>query len=275
MPNYGEYATVSDFRTTYQGSSASDTAQDTLILQYIRSVSREMEVGGRWYYPRIETVYFDVSADGQLDLDPHNVLAVTALANGDGTAIASTDYDLLPYSGSPYYALRLKPSTGLYFLGDDDGNYGRAIALTGVMGYSHDYASGWQLQASQTGILTDSGTSLAGLTSGELQAGQLLRLGSTNDFAYVSVASTTTATIVRSVNGSTGIAHGATDPIYVWTPGADLSMLCKRGVQAHLRLKDNPVGETVQVGSETFSMPKDVTAWIGKQIRELGYGRPY
>jgi hypothetical protein len=276
MPFYCDYITVADYRTTYQGSATTATGQDALILQTIKAVAREIEAGSRWYYPRIETRYFDGEGGRQIDFDTWDLMELTTFANGDGTAISGTDYDLLPYYGPPYFAVRTKATSGIVYLPDSTGNYARALGITGVGGFVKDYASCWVAQVSQTGVISASATALTSLTTGELQAGQLLKLGSTNDYAYVSAAATTTATIIRGVNGSTGISHGATDAIYVFNAGDELTYLVKTAVQAFSRLKDNPMGEMVVIpGVGRFNTPSDVRGWISREIAQMGYAQPY
>lgn len=277
--SYAEYTTLTDLRgSTIIAEKQIDlatTTSDSYLLALIRSVSRRMESGSRWYYPRITTAYYDRAGGRQLDIDNFDWLEITTVTNGDGTTISSTNYDLLPYEGPPYYALRLKLTSGLVWLVDANGNSERAETILGVAGYARDYSNQWQVQASTATLAAGSTTALAGLTSGELKAGQLLRLGSTNDYAYVSAASGTTATLIRSVNGATGIAHAA-DAIYVWNAGDDLSDLCRQAVQAFYKMRTNPVGETVAVpGMGTFNTPKDVEKWLDNQLYVLGYEQPY
>jgi hypothetical protein len=279
MANYCDYITLADYRSTYQGSPTANTGNDTLILQLIKSVAREVEQGGRWYYPRIESRSFDRVGGRQLDFSDWDLLELTTFLNGDGSTITPAQYDLLPYNYAPYYAVRTKLTSGIVYLVDTSGNSEKALTLTGVGGFSKDYTSAWQIQASLTGVLTPTGTALAGLTSGEIHAGQLLKLGAGNDYAYVSATPAepaTSATLIRSVNGSTGVSHAASDPIYVWTAGADFELLCKEAVMSYSRLKDNPMGERLVLpGIGTFSTPKDVGKWITQQLKDKGYVQPY
>jgi hypothetical protein len=277
MATYGELTTVHDLRETWQGSI--DTAQDVLVLQLIRAVSVEIN-GTRQCYPKIETRYYDAPSGRTLYVDDTDWLEVTTVTNGDGTAILAANRDALPYYGPPFHSVRLGLTSGLIWLmSSTTGSPERAISVTGVTGFAADYAGAWVLSASTVGntLLAAAGTSITGITAGTLYAGQLLKLGATNDYAYVSAMSSggNVATVVRSVNGSTGVTHAVGEAIYVWSPGPDIETLCKMAVQARLRLKDNPTGETVRIGTDTFSTPKDITKWLGNQLYELGYTRPY
>src|SRR5437763_161053 len=98
MANLCDYITLADYRSTYQGSAAAATGNDTLILQLIKSVAREIEQGGRWYYPRIETRSYDRVGGRQLDFQDWDVLELTTFLNGDGSTITAAQYDLLPYN---------------------------------------------------------------------------------------------------------------------------------------------------------------------------------
>lgn len=275
MANYAEYTTIQDLRATWQGSTA--TTEDTLILQMIRGVSRDMEIGSRWFYPRIETHYYDTPSGRELYLEEEDYLAISSVVNGDGTTVSSSDYHTLPYNQTQKHTIRLTIPSGLSWLPSTDGSTERAISVTGVVGYSRDYGSAWQLSSVtiQNNPLSSSGTSITASAGSVIYAGMLLRLGTTNDYAYVTTVSGTTVTVVRSVNGSTGTSHTQGESIYIWTPGFELETLCKAATQARLRLKESPVGESVQIAGSTFSTPKDVTQYIHKQLQALGYTRSY
>lgn len=277
MANYGEYCTLPDFRTTYAGSLTTDTGQDPLITQLIRGVSKEMDQGGRWFHPRIVTRYYGTVYTRQLDIDDTDWLEVTTVSSGSYGTVAAGDYDLLPYLGPPYHAVRLQLTSGLVWYLNSEGSPERAISITGIAGYHKDYSSAWQEPGATlaAAITTTSATTFT-CTTGKIQAGHLMKIDS--EYLYASSVSTgasDTVTCVRGVNGSTAATHLISTTIYTWSPGFDLETLCKAAVQARLRLKDNPTGETVRIGESSFSTPKDVTKWITAQLGELGYLRVY
>src|SRR3990167_331551 len=109
---------------------------DAVIDEMIEQASRAIDAfcGGRTFYARTETHYFDVPEDRALDVDD-DLLSVTTLTHGDATVLTSSDYILLPYNQAPYYQVRLKETTGYVWTVDTSGNAERAISLAGSWGY--------------------------------------------------------------------------------------------------------------------------------------------
>lgn len=90
----------------------------------------------RFYTPTTpETRRFDVPSTSVLYLD-HDLVSVTALVNGDGTTITSGQYLLLPPNRTPKDAIGLKPSSGVYWSADSDGETAQVVQVTGYWGYS-------------------------------------------------------------------------------------------------------------------------------------------
>lgn len=82
--------------------------------------------------------YFDSCSDVDgltlfLDKDIHTITSIT---NGDGTAVASTDYVTQPRNATPYYAIKLKSSKSLWWEDDTNGDSEDAITVNGKWGYS-------------------------------------------------------------------------------------------------------------------------------------------
>jgi hypothetical protein len=50
-------------------------------------------------------------------------------------------------------------------------------------------------------------------------------------------------------------------------------MVCRMAVAAYFRVKDNPVGESINIEGNSFSTPKDVLQWMDKRLRGLGLVR--
>lgn len=289
----GEYTTVADLRATYLKSN--QVTDDVLLLDMIRAVSRDIDrLSVKRFYPRIETRYLDppfLSAQALVDGDARGyplpryrelaldvgedgwLLAVTTLANGDGTSIASSKYNLVPKNSTPYYAIKLKQAADVSWEPDSDGNYEQVIALTGVWGYHNDYAHAWEdtLGTVQNATeITAGGTSLL-VQTGKVKAGYLLKIGT--EYLYVSaltVAATDTATVVRGVNGSTAAAHANGTAISRWAVSAELELLCRQAAAATYKLRDNPSGETVSIDGNSFHTPRDVRPWLQKQLDALG-----
>ena len=89
------------------------------------------------------TRYLDCSSptvDGRrLRLDK-DLCAITSITNGDGVAVASADYVTEPRNETPYYAIILKASKGLYWTYTDDVE--NAITIVGKWAYSTTAPSG-------------------------------------------------------------------------------------------------------------------------------------
>ena len=272
MKRYGDYTTLDAVRTSYLGSAA--TGQDTMLADLIHSTSREMEdIAGRKFYPRIETRYFDTPSFygvEQLWLDD-DLLSLTTLMNGDGIEIPAAAYVLRPRNESPKHSIELLMSSAYRWQITAAGDPQDAISVAGVWGYHSFYDGAWQdtLATVQNDPLSSGGTSLTGLTTGKLHAGDMLLIES--EYIYVvsvTVSTTDTATIVRGIHGSTAAAHIKTTPIYRWTH-EEIEMLARMAVAAYFRLRQNPIGDTVNIGGQTFSTPKDITAWMTKRMTDL------
>lgn len=114
-------------------------ASDLALLQgWIDRASRLIDrlADRRFYTPTTpETRRFDVPSGSVLTLD-HDLMSVTALVNGDGTTVTSDQYRLLPANRTPKDAIALKPSGGVYWSTDSDGETEQVIAVTGYWGYS-------------------------------------------------------------------------------------------------------------------------------------------
>ena len=262
-----EYCTVQDLRSTYLG--AERTADDVLLLDMVRAVCRDMDdLSVKRHFPRVETRYFDVPSDRELDLDDW-LLAVTTLTNGDAAAIASSEYNLHPKNQTPYRALRLKAGSDVAWEPDSDGNTESVIALAGVWGYHRDYAHAWETLITLSGALTADATTLTLAASGG-KGGELWRIDS--EYLYAgAVLDTAASALVRGVNGSTASVHSDGATIYRWSVPANLELLCRQAAAATYKLRDNPSGEAVSIDGHTFHTPRDVRPWLAKQLAAMGY----
>lgn len=272
MKRYGDITTLDAVRTTYLGTAA--TGQDAMLTDLIHSTSREIEnITHRKFYPRIETRYYEPPT--LLGIDPlyldEDLLALQTLTGGDGLVVPPAAYVLRPRNESPKHSIELLLSSAYRWQLTALGDTQDAITVAGIWGYHSFYDGAWQdtLATVQNDPLSNSGTSLTSLTTGKLHAGDLLLIES--EYIYVvsvTVSTTDTATIVRGVNGSTAAAHVKTTTIYRWTQ-EEIEMAARMAVAAYFRLRQNPIGETVNVGGQTFSTPKDITAWLTKRLTDL------
>jgi hypothetical protein len=268
MAIYADYTTIQALRKTYL--SASENTRDDLLGDLIRAASRNIDaIGCRAYYPRVETRYYDTPRGAALILDD-DLLEVTTLTDGSAGALASTDYRLYPRNESAKNEVRLTLVGGKTWQTDSDGDPDSAVSIAGIWGFHTRYDSAWAATgaALTTAATSTSATSIY-VTTGKLDAGDLVKIGS--EMMHVSAVardSADTATVVRAINGTTAATHSTSAEVLRWTFD-EVEHVCKTATAAMFRLRNNPIGETVNVGGETFETPKDVNAYIERQLGAL------
>lgn len=290
-----EYTTVSDVRSAYL--KITGTGDDALLLDFIREASDMINSAAKvHFYPKVETRNFNVPRGGsqwpllptRYDLLTDNsklggvytsnlvfdrpLLEVLTLTNGDGSTLASSTYWLYDINFYPKRALKLKPTSGKTWLLDSAGNWEQVIGLTGVWGYHEHYLTAWQ----DTGLtlndanFTSSSTALATTGTATLKAGQLVKLDS--EYLYVSSGSASPYTVTRGVNGSTAASHSNGAGISVWTLDSSLSSLARVVVAAMLRIRENPIGDSINIDGHVIQTPRDLQGFIDSRIDRLGVG---
>ena len=135
-----------------------------MVTQASRAI--DAFAGRRFYTPTAdETRVFDVPTrwtdDILLDL---NLFSLTSLTNGEGTAIAATQYVLLPANKTPKWGIRLKwRSRDTVWEPSADGDYDQVIQVAGKWGFSSsapapiaraatDTVKAWHVARQNTGI---------------------------------------------------------------------------------------------------------------------------
>lgn len=263
-----EYTTVTDVRSSYLGST--QTQDDGLILSIIREASREIDrITRRKFYPRIETRTYDAPAGVELILDD-DLLELTTLTNGDGTAITNANYKLYPLNDTPKYKIVLAPGSA-FNTSSTFGDLG-AISVAGTWGYHRDYATDGWLDYGAILSAAISNTTATTFTSlyGNFKAGNLVKIDS--EYLYISsavYASTSTYTVKRGVNGSTAAAHLIAAPIYLWGIHDEIERLACQATAAYYRLRSNPGMDSVSIDGVTFVTPRDVTSYMLTRLRLL------
>lgn len=254
MTTLNAYATLAEYKsyTLARGGTAStDTADDAIIESLLRAASRLIDrYTGRRFYPSIETHYFDVpSAD---DLDPRKLkldddfLEITSLVNGDGTTIPSTEYDLVPKSKYPAYALRLKDNSTYVWASDGAGNTHQVIAVTGIVGYHSRYGIAWLAGSTLNEDLDDSETGIDVVAGTAFAVGNIIRIE--NELSYLSAVVTNTLTGTRGENSSTATTHANTTPVKIWQIEEDVHEYC---LLVTRELYNNRRGNGAQVATVT------------------------
>ena len=243
MTTLNAYATLAEYKayTTARGQTATtDTVDDGVIDQLLKYVSRYFDdQTGRFYFPYVQTRYYDVPTSEVVDdlrvlkLDA-DLLEVISLANGDGTAIPSTEYDLKPRNQSPYSQIRLKDTSTYLWASNGSGNVHDVIAVTGIWGYHDLYSKAWLSGSTLAEALDDNEVGLD-VTSGTLFAvGNIIKVES--ELGYVSVVSSNTLTSTRGENGSTATTHLTALPVYIWqTMESIKTVVLETAMQAYKR----------------------------------------
>lgn len=268
----GEYSTVYVIRSLYV--KATETVDDALLLREIRETSRQIDnLCNKKFWPRYETLSFDVPGSRQLDFDDW-LISATTLTNGNGDVIAASDYNLIPYNKPPYYALRTKENSNIVWENDSSNNSEGVITLAGLWGFAREHVSGWESTGGTlaAAIATTTATSFT-CTTGTVRAGMLLRIAGGNEILYASAVTTAasdTVTVERAQNGSTAATYSLGATIEYWTPGSEIEGLCARAAYGYYKAKNNTTGETVTLDGVTFATPKDIAAYLENELRRVG-----
>lgn len=132
MSDYTDLTTV---KAWLKITAATD---DTLLTGLITRASGIIdEYTARYFEAQTLTRYFDAVGphiDARMLFVDQDLLTVTGLVNGDGSAITSGQYVLRPSNSPPYYGIALKSNAGVSwtYTGDPE----EAISVTGTWGYS-------------------------------------------------------------------------------------------------------------------------------------------
>lgn len=81
---------------------------------------------------------FDTERDVEgsvLYLD-EDLASINSITNGDGVALTAADYTTEPRNETPYYAIRLKSSSSVFWTYDDNNDHEDAITVSGKWAYS-------------------------------------------------------------------------------------------------------------------------------------------
>jgi hypothetical protein len=215
------------------GLAAAETADDARLLAALQAAAAQIErAAGRRFCPRLATIEHHAnprySAELLLDDD---LLELSGLTNGDGSAISLNDVVTLPAEG-PIAVLRL--TGGVVFVWDETPL--RAVSVAGTWGWHDRWAEAWRnssdtvqnnpLSAGATTItVADADGADAENESPRFQAGHLIRIDS--EYVRVLAVNTTTnvLTVQRGAAGTTAASHTQNTAIYTYQPPLDAQML--------------------------------------------------
>lgn len=217
---------------------AADTEDDDHLVAMLESASTMMErIAQRRFTPHIATQAHTIHLHNTRELVLRDdLLELTTLTNGDGTAIDQADVLLLPDpNNEPASIIRLINDAAFVY----ETTPHLAIQVAGIWGWHDHWQTAWidSNDTIQDNPLTSTATTLTvsdadGVDdygeSPRFQVGHLLQI----DAEYLRVigvdATTNTLTIRRGVNGSIAAEHPTDTTISVYQPPYDLEMLCLR-----------------------------------------------
>jgi hypothetical protein len=119
---------------SYIGTSEPD--DDALIASLITRASQRIDTyTRRTFVRRAETRYFDAVKDvsGLTLYVDDDLIYITSITNGDGSAVDSADVVQLPANRLPKYAVKIKASAGISWTWETDPE--QAITIAGSWGY--------------------------------------------------------------------------------------------------------------------------------------------
>ncbi len=246
----------------------SGTGSDAVQLVLLEGVSRSIDQWcNRRFFVKMETRSYDGSRSPLL-LD-EDLAALTTLKtddDGDGVAEstwAASDYALLPYQGSPKYAIEVTPWGTR---GDFNPGQRKAVEVAGRWGYDETTQAS---SATVSGNHSASATTLAVSDGTQFSPGDTLLVES--EQLSVSAVSGNNLTVRRGVNGTTAASHSGGTAIAVVTYPAAVREACL--LQAARRwMRRDPAFATVDglpgaVDSQAVGMDADARALLA-QIRK-------
>jgi hypothetical protein len=215
------------------GLAASETADDARLLAALQAAAAQIErAADRRFCPRLAAIQHSVNPKYTTELLLHDdLLELTSLTNGDGSAISLDDVLTLPAEG-PIAVLRLTGGNTLVW----DETPLNAVAVMGIWGWHDRWAEAWRNTSDtvQNNPLSSGATTItvadADGTDAEnetprFQVGHLIRV----DSEYIRVlavnTSTNVLTVQRGVAGTSAASHTQNTPIYAFQPVPDAQML--------------------------------------------------
>jgi hypothetical protein len=275
MTAHNVYATLAEFKayfTARGGSAATDAADDAVIDQLLEQASRHLDSKtARFYYPRIETRYYNIpgqpdSYERELWLDA-DLLAIISFLNGDGTSIASTEYNLLPRNESPKYEIAMKQISNIVWSLDSNGDWEHVIAVSGIWGFHNRYADAWLTGTTLSEDLDTRETEWDVASAALFAAGQTIKVD--NEICNISSTATGKLNVLsRGDNGSTAATHLTGATIYIWRPMEEVrSAVCEIANTAYRRRFGQATSGMEQItGAGVVLSPRDIPALAAEFI---------
>lgn len=138
------YATRLQFQNYIASNATGTTAQELINIQtddlvidsLVTDASRVVDTFTlRQFYFATGTFSYNQTAGKEIYFD-RDIYSVVSVTNGDGTTVASSEYNLYPLNSTPKYSIRLKQGSTTLWQLDSSGNYEGVVSIVGVEGYS-------------------------------------------------------------------------------------------------------------------------------------------
>jgi hypothetical protein len=232
------YCTLAQARAEIK---ATDQTDDTLVMGYIRTVSRRLDrildrLERPYFEPSIELRSFlvlpedvDSAINGLYLADP--LLEVTSISRSGVSLTFGTDVLAHPSTTRrPFRVLRLSGFSRSWYDTVSENYPYPLVDIDGTWGYHDDYARAWQSATTLAANATSSATTItltAVVGSGysevfPISGGHLLKI----DSEFIRVLSVNTSnqvvTVVRGANGSTAASHTSGATVSVWDTPIDV-----------------------------------------------------
>ena len=269
------YITLADFKaelTPPRQTLQIDTVDDHKIEDTISAASRRVDdlMGGRVFYPYIQTYAYDVPTENLIKLKA-DLLELTTLTNGDTTVLTSSDYVLLPANVYPKHSVKLRDTSAYYWTYNSAGSIEQVITALGYWGYHEQYSTrAWKQVGTLGAAWSSTSTLTATLTAGytlDTHGGEIIKID--NEILQTDYISTTTLTVqARGDNGSTAATHLISAPIYLWTPMVDIAALTLEitKIMYRARYGENVETTATYTQSGVIVTPRSLPVWAQEII---------
>lgn len=220
------YISRDEAKRSFLNITSTVTAVDTKLDTLIESASRWIEEACRTYfYPVIETRYYDHPDDATILKLDQWLLDITTFttSNGDET-VSSDDYFLKcgdTYNLPPYDRIVMKSNGDRPNL-QYSGTLQQANAVTGPWGYSDSYEN---TDTTLAAAITDAdATTFTSSSGSDLEIGWMALID--DEQLFISGISSNTVTVKRGMNGTDAATHDSASTVNRCTPPLDIEACC-------------------------------------------------
>lgn len=247
------YCTLADAKSELQAESNVDDAK---IMRFIRQLSRRID---QMFRSRT-SVFVPVIESRNVSLSPYSInsvlrtldlgspmLSLSGITSNGQALVVGTTVQSYPSGLTPFMQLQLLGSaySSWYAWGQCNDAWGpQNAAVSGVWGYSTDYADAWLEVDALTGAMTDSAlTFTVEDVDGEnplaeaprISAGHVIQI----DDEWMDVVKTSTitntVTVRRGVNGTTAAAHDADAVVSVFLVEENIRRIARQACLQYAR----------------------------------------